>query len=141
MEQSQLFPEEEVLRRQRAVRSTQQRRQAGGTAEQWIKEGKQAVKMTRLSWGVLGARFRSNKARLWLSPIACDLGNPWRRPALPKKIENWPPTSLQRRLAKTGGRLIEHARHYWLLVAESHPTRRLFGAMAERFAALPAPTG
>jgi len=27
-----------------------------GTAEQWIKEGKQAVKMTRLSWGALWAR-------------------------------------------------------------------------------------
>ena len=34
-----------------------------GTAEQWIKEGKQAVKMTRLSC----RRFRSNEVRLWLS--------------------------------------------------------------------------
>jgi hypothetical protein len=34
-----------------------------GTAEQWIKEGKQAVKMTRLSCH----RFRSNEVRLWLS--------------------------------------------------------------------------
>ena len=33
-----------------------------GTAEQWIKEGKQAVKMTRLSCH----RFRSNEVRLWL---------------------------------------------------------------------------
>ncbi len=57
-----------------------------GTAEQWIKEGKQAVKMTRL-------------------------------------------TSLQQRLVKTGGRLVKHARYYWLLLAESHLTRRLFGAM------------
>ena len=32
-----------------------------GTAEQWIKEGKQAVKMTRLSCH----RFRSNEVRLW----------------------------------------------------------------------------
>jgi hypothetical protein len=37
-----------------------------GTAEQWIKEGKQAVKMTRLSCH----RFRSNEVRLWLSVIA-----------------------------------------------------------------------
>ena len=29
----------------------------------------------------------------------------------------------------TGGRLIKHARYYWLLLAESHLTRRLFGAM------------
>jgi hypothetical protein len=31
------------------------------------------------------------------------------------------------RLVKTGGRLIKHARYYWLLLAESHLTRRLFG--------------
>jgi hypothetical protein len=34
---------------------------------------------------------------------------------------------LQQRLVKTGGRLIKHARHYWLLLAESHPARPLFG--------------
>ena len=55
-----------------------------GTAEQWIKEGKQAVKMTRLSCH----RFRSNEVRLWLSLIAYNLGNLWRRLVLPKKIEN-----------------------------------------------------
>jgi len=38
-----------------------------GTAEEWIKEGKQAVNMTRLSWGALGARFRSNEVRLPLT--------------------------------------------------------------------------
>jgi Transposase DDE domain group 1 len=46
-----------------------------GTAEQWIKEGKQAVKMTRLSCH----RFRSNEVRLWLSVLAYNLGNLWRR--------------------------------------------------------------
>ena len=35
-----------------------------------------------------------------------------------------------------GGRLIKHARYYWLLLAESHLTRRLFGAMLRRIAAL-----
>ena len=69
-----------------------------GTAEQWIKEGKQAVKMTRLSCH----RFRSNEVRLWLSLIAYNLGNLWRRLVLPKKIENWSLTSLQQRLVKTG---------------------------------------
>ena len=108
-----------------------------GTAEQWIKESKQAVKMTRLSCH----RFRSNEVRLWLSLIAYNLGNLWRRLALPKKIDNWSLTSLQRRLAKTGGRLIKHARYYWLLLAESHLTRRLFGSMVRRIAALPLPTG
>jgi hypothetical protein len=30
-------------------------------------------------------------------------------PVLPRKIENWP-ISLQQRLVKTGGRLVQHAR-------------------------------
>ena len=108
-----------------------------GTAEQWIKEGKQAVKMTRLSCH----RFRSNEVRLWLSVIAYNLGNLWRRLVLPNRIENWSLTSLQQRLVKTGGRLVKHARYYWLLLAESHLTRRLFGSMVRRIAALPVPAG
>jgi hypothetical protein len=70
-----------------------------GTAEQWIKEGKQAVKMTRLSCH----RFRSNQVRLALSLLAYNLGNLWRRKALPRGIENRSLTSLQQRLVKTGG--------------------------------------
>jgi hypothetical protein len=35
-------------------------------------------------------------------------------------------------LVKTGGRLIKHARYYWLLLAESHLTRRLFAGMWQR---------
>jgi Transposase DDE domain group 1 len=108
-----------------------------GTAEQWIKEGKQAVKMTRLSCH----RFRSNQVRLWLSIIAYNLGNLWRRLVLPQKIEKWSLTSLQQRLVKTGGRLIKHARYYWLLLAESHLTRRLFASMVQRISALPLPAG
>ena len=108
-----------------------------GTAEQWIKEGKQAVKMTRLSCH----RFRSNQVRLALSLLAYNLGNLWWRLTLPKRIENWSLTSLQQRLVKTGGRLVKHARYYWLLLAESHLTRRLFGSMVRRIAALPVASG
>ena len=89
-----------------------------GTAEQWIKEGKQAVKMTRLSCH----RFRSNQVRLALSLLAYNLGNLWRRLGLPRGIENWSLTSLQQRLVKTGGRLVKHARYYWLLLAEGYLT-------------------
>jgi hypothetical protein len=108
-----------------------------GTAEQWIKEGKQAVAMTRLSCH----RFRANEVRLWLSVLAYNLGNLWRRLALPKAVCNWSLTTLQQRLVKTGGRLLKHARYYWLLLAESHLTRRLFGAMLGKIAALPSPAG
>jgi hypothetical protein len=43
-------------------------------------------------------------------------------------------TSLQQRLVKTGGWLLKHACYDWLLLAESHLTRRLFGAMQEKIA-------
>ncbi len=118
-----------------------------GTAEvaaATIKEGKQAVskirpggKMTRLSCH----RFRSNEVRLWLSVIAYNLGDLWRRLVLPQRIGKWSLTSLQQRLVKTGGRLIKHARYYWLLLAESHLTRRLFTAMLRRIDLLPLPAG
>jgi hypothetical protein len=108
-----------------------------GTAEQWIKEGKQVVKMTRLSCH----RFRSNEVWLWLSLIAYNLGNLWRRLVLPKKIENWSLTSLQQRLVKTGGRLVKHARYYWLMLAESHLTRWLFGSMVRRIDVLAVASG
>ncbi len=108
-----------------------------GTAERWIKEGKQAVKMTRLSCH----RFRANEVRLWLSLIAYNLDNLWRRLVLPGRIGNWSLTSLQQRLVKIGGRLIKHARYYWLLLAESHLTRRLVGSMLQRIAMLPSPAG
>jgi hypothetical protein len=79
--------------------------------------------------------------RLWLSVIAYNLGNLLRRLAMPRRIGNWSLTSLQQRLVKTGGRLVKHARYYWLLLAESHLTRRLFRAMLGRIAALPLPAG
>src|SRR5271167_1648358 len=61
-----------------------------GTAEQWIKEDKQAVKMTRLSCH----RFRSNHVRLALSLLAYNLGNLWRRLALSRRICIWTPGTL-----------------------------------------------
>ena len=79
--------------------------------------------------------------RLWLRLIAYKLGNLWRWLVLPKRIEGWSLTSLQQRLVKTGGRLIKHARYYWLPLAESNLTRRLFGSMLRRIASLPLPAG
>jgi hypothetical protein len=79
--------------------------------------------MTRLSCH----RFRSNEVRLALSLVAYNLGNLWRRLALPQRIAKWSLTSLQQRLVKTGGRLVKHARYYWLLLAEGHLSPRRFG--------------
>ena len=60
---------------------------------------------------------------------------------MPKRIENWSLTSLQQRLVKTGGRLVKHARYYWLLLAEGHLNRRRFAAVLGRIALLSLPTG
>jgi len=107
------------------------------SAINFARHGKLAVSWTRFSCH----RFRGSELRLWLSVTAYNLGNLWRRLGLPNRIRNWSLTSLQQRLVKTGGRLVKRARYYWLLLAESHLTRRLFGAMLGRIAALPLPTG
>jgi Transposase DDE domain group 1 len=60
-------------------------------------------------------RFRANEVRLWLSVLSSNLGNLWRRLALPKAISNWSLTSLRQRLVKTGGRLLKHAQYYCAL--------------------------
>ncbi len=99
-----------------------------GTAEPWIKGGKEATHWTRLSCH----RFRANEVRLLLSVIAYNLGNLLRRLVLPLAIQSWSLTSLQQRLFKTGGRLIRHARYFILQLAESHLTQLLFGQILWR---------
>jgi len=103
-----------------------------GTAEQWIKEGKEATHWTRLSCH----RFRANEVRLLLGVIAYNLGNLLRRLVLPRAIQSWSLTSLQQRVFKTGGRLIRHARYYVLQLAESYLTQSLFEHILRRIGRL-----
>jgi hypothetical protein len=91
--------------------------------------------------GTLSRLFRANEVRLWLSVIAYNLGNLLRRLGLPRRIDTWSLTSLQQRLIRTGGRLVKHARYYWLLLAEGHLTRSLFGAILRRLTVLSVPAG
>ena len=66
--------------------------------------------------------------RLPLTVPASNLGNLWRRCGLPRGPKDWSLTSLQHRLMKTAGWLVKHGRYYyWLLLAEGHLNRRLFG--------------
>jgi hypothetical protein len=109
---------------------------AGFLDHRHVPFGEQAVKMMWLSCH----HFRSNEVRLWLIVLAYSLGNLWRL-VLPKRIDAWSLASLQQRLVKTGGRLLKHARYYWLLLAESHLTGRLFASVLGRIAGLPVPTG
>jgi len=52
-------------------------------------------------------RFRGNELSLWRSAVAYDLGNRWRRLALPKRIGHRSLASLPPRLVKTAGRLVK----------------------------------
>ena len=64
--------------------------------------------------------------------MAYDLGNFFRRLALPEAIKSWSLTSVQARLIKTGGRLVRHARRLVFQLAEMIVTRTMFGEMLER---------
>jgi hypothetical protein len=56
-----------------------------GTAEQWIKEGKLALRWTRLSCRA----FRDNAVRLQLFALAYTLANFLRSLALPREVAQW----------------------------------------------------
>ena len=76
-----------------------------GTAEQWIKEGKNAVKWTRLSCH----DFVDNQIRLQLFALAYKLGNFLRRLALPRSVKHWLLTTLREKLIKIGAKVVTHA--------------------------------
>jgi Transposase DDE domain group 1 len=103
-----------------------------GTAEQWIKEGKQALNWTRLSCH----RFVANQVRLWLFVLAYNLGNFMRRLALPEAMKHWSLTSLQTRLIKTGGRLVRHARRLVFQLPEVMVSGEMLAGMLERISRL-----
>ena len=95
-----------------------------GTAEQHIKEGKYALKWTRLSC----MRFAANAVRLQLHALAYNLANFLRTLATPELIERWSLTSLRERLIKTGVRLVRHARYAIFQMAEVALPRQVFAA-------------
>ena len=78
-----------------------------GTAEQWIKEGKNAIRWTRLSC----RRFDHNAVRLQLHALAYNLGNFMRTLALPEAVEQWSLTTLREKLIKIGAKIVRHGRY------------------------------
>jgi hypothetical protein len=99
-----------------------------GTAEQHIKEGKYALKWTRLSC----MRFAANVVRLQLHALAYNLANFLRTLSTPDEIGTWSLTSLRERLIKTGVRLVRHARYAVFQFAEAALPRRVFAGILER---------
>ena len=105
---------------------------ARGTAEQWIKEGKNAVKWTKLSC----RRFKDNEARLQLFALAYNLANFLRQLVLPKPIQGWTLTSLREKLVKIGAKVVSHAKYLVFQLAEVAVPRPLFAAIVERIGRL-----
>ena len=93
-----------------------------GTAEQCIKEGKGAIKWTRLSC----RSFAANAVRLQLHALAYDLGNFLRTLAMPKTAKPWSLISLREKLIKIGAKVISHGRYVTFQMAEVAVPKQMF---------------
>jgi hypothetical protein len=102
-----------------------------GTCEQWIKEGKNAIKWTRLSCRT----FAANAVRLQLHALAYNLGNFMRTLAMPKTAEPWSLTSLR----KIGAMVVRHGRYVTFQMAEVAVPRQMFADILSLVAGLRAP--
>ncbi len=94
-----------------------------GTAEQHIKEGKQAINWTRSLLQGHGAERRS---RLQLHALAYNLGVFLQGTDLPEQMADWSLASLQTRLIKIGARVVRHARAITFQLAEVAVNGALF---------------
>ena len=104
----------------------------GWNIEQWIKEGKNALKWPRLSC----RRFKDNAARLQLFALAYNLANFLRQLVLPKPIQGWTLTTLREKLIKIGAKVVAHAKYVTFQLAEVAVPRKLFARILERIARL-----
>lgn len=103
-----------------------------GTAEQWIKEGKNAVTWTRLSC----QSFKANAVRLQLHALAYNLANFLRTLALPAEVAQWSLSTLRDRLVKIGAKIVRHGRSITFQMAEVMVPRALFQKILAAIAAL-----
>ena len=106
-----------------------------GTAEQYIKEGKNAVIWTRLSC----CRFAANAVRLQLHALAYNLANFLRTLTLPAEVKQWSLTTLRDRLVKIGAKIVRHGRSVTFQLAEVMISRDLFQHILGAIAALRPP--
>ena len=98
-----------------------------GTAEQWIREGKNAVRWTRLSC----RSMQGNAVRLQLHALAYNLANFFRTLVLPDEVEQWSLTTLREKVVKIGAKVIAHARYTTFQMAEVSLRRDLFRRVLE----------
>jgi hypothetical protein len=103
-----------------------------GTAEQWIKERKNAVKWTKLSCRC----FKDNAARLQLFALAYNLANSLRQLALPRSVRSWNLTTLRENLVKIGAKVVAHSKYVIFQLAEVAVPRQLFASILDRIGRL-----
>jgi hypothetical protein len=106
-----------------------------GRCEQHIKEGKNAIKWTRLSCRT----FAANAVRLQLHALAYNLANFMRKLAMPKTAEPWSLTSLREKLVKIGAKVTSHGRYVTFQLAEVAVPRQMFADILSLIAQLRAP--
>ena len=99
-----------------------------GTAEQWIKEGKNALNWTRPSC----RRFRDNQVRLQLFALAYNPANFLRQLALPRPVRTWTLTTLREKLIKIGAKVVSRSKAVTFQMAEMAVPRTLFAAILKR---------
>ena len=97
--------------------------------EQWIKEGRGAIK-----WS-----FAANAVRLQLHALAYNLGNFLRTLATPEPIKDWSLTSLKGKLIKIGAKIVSHGRYVAFQMAEIAIPRNLFAEILRLIAELRPP--
>ena len=93
-----------------------------GKAARYVKEGKNAIRWTRLSC----RKFRNNAVRLQLHALAYNLANFMRTLALPKEVKHWSLTTLREKLVKIGAKFVRHGRYVTFQLAEVVVARDLF---------------
>ncbi|GAB5469221.1 MAG: hypothetical protein Kilf2KO_22510 [Rhodospirillales bacterium] len=98
-----------------------------GTAEQHIKEGKNAIGWTRLSC----RSFTAKAVRLQLHALADNLANFLRTLALPDAVSHWSLTTLREKLVKIGAKVVQHGRYVTFQLAEVIVSRALFADILE----------
>ncbi len=103
-----------------------------GTAEQWIKEGKNAVIWTHLSC----RRFAANAVRLQLHALAYNLAKFLRTLAVPDAVSHWSMTTFRDRRVKIGAKIVRHGRSIAFQMAEVMVPRALFHEILAAIAAL-----
>jgi Transposase DDE domain group 1 len=98
------------------------------TAEQWIREGKNALRRTRLSCHA----FRHNAVRFQLHALAYNLADFLRTLALPEEVEHWSLTTLRDKLVKIGAQIVRYGRYVMFQLAEVAVPRALFAEILRR---------